>query len=284
MADAPMEPPKPHRRRFIWPGGLSARLLILTILFVAFGGLLVVPPALVGFQQQWLLERVRAAEMGALAADIARGQVTLQNRAALLRAAGVERVAIQDEDGVRRLVLGGARVPRTPDLVDLRERASPSWLSPFRTLSSAPGSRVRVLAEPRQMQVDFIEVVAPDAGLKAELQGYLWRLLLVVAFVSAVTGGLVYLTLNIFLVRPMQRITRAMERFRADPEDPEAHVELSGRRDEVGRAEIELDRMQADLRAALNSRARLAALGEAVAKINHDLRNMLTSAQIASER
>ena len=42
--------------------------------------------------------------------------------------------------------------------------------------------------------------------------------------------------------------------------------------------------MQADLRAALASRARLVALGEAVAKINHDLRNMLTSAQIASER
>jgi signal transduction histidine kinase len=42
--------------------------------------------------------------------------------------------------------------------------------------------------------------------------------------------------------------------------------------------------MQADLRAALSSRARLAALGEAVAKINHDLKNMLTSAQLASER
>src|SRR5690606_23793734 len=48
--------------------------------------------------------------------------------------------------------------------------------------------------------------------------------------------------------------------------------------------EVELDLMQADLRTALSSRARLAALGEAVAKINHDLRNMLTSAQIASER
>jgi signal transduction histidine kinase len=82
----------------------------------------------------------------------------------------------------------------------------------------------------------------------------------------------------------MQRITFAMERFRADPEDPEAHIQLSGRRDEIGRAEAELDRMQADLRAALNSRARLAALGEAVAKINHDLKNMLTSAQLASER
>jgi signal transduction histidine kinase len=82
----------------------------------------------------------------------------------------------------------------------------------------------------------------------------------------------------------MQRITFAMERFRADPDDPEARVQLSGRRDEIGRAEAELGRMQADLRVALNSRARLAALGEAVAKINHDLKNMLTGAQLASER
>src|SRR6185312_16294848 len=68
------------------------------------------------------------------------------------------------------------------------------------------------------------------------------------------------------------------------PDDPAARITVSKRRDEIGRAEAELDRMQADLRAALNSRARLAALGEAVAKINHDLRNMLTSAQMASER
>src|ERR1700742_4358475 len=75
-----------------------------------------------------------------------------------------------------------------------------------------------------------------------------------------------------------------MEPFRAIPDDPSARIAASHRRDEIGRAENELDRMQADLRAALNSRARLAALGQAVAKINHDLRNMLTSAQIASDR
>jgi signal transduction histidine kinase len=102
-------------------------------------------------------------------------------------------------------------------------------------------------------------------------------------FTSLLAGAVVYFALTFFLVRPMQRITRAMERFRADPTDPRAAIAPSGRRDEIGRAESELDRMQADLRAALASRARLAALGEAVAKINHDLRNMLTSAQIASE-
>jgi len=99
-----------------------------------------------------------------------------------------------------------------------------------------------------------------------------------------VVGGLIYLLLNALFVRPMQRITQSMEQFRVDPEDPMARPRLSGRRDEIGRAEVELDRMQADLRAALSSRARLAALGEAVAKINHDLRNMLTSAQMASDR
>ena len=95
---------------------------------------------------------------------------------------------------------------------------------------------------------------------------------------------MIYLSLNALLVQPMRLITRSMERFAADPNDPAAQIKVSARRDEIGRAEAELDRMQADLRAALASRARLAALGEAVAKINHDLRNMLTSAQIASER
>ena len=77
-----------------------------------------------------------------------------------------------------------------------------------------------------------------------------------------------------------------MERFRADPADPGATGDTlhRGAATRSACAERELSRMQTDLRAALASRARLAALGEAVAKINHDLRNMLTSAQLASER
>jgi signal transduction histidine kinase len=99
-----------------------------------------------------------------------------------------------------------------------------------------------------------------------------------------IAGLLVYLSLNSFLVRPMRRITESMERFRASPEDPSARLPLSHRRDEIGRAESELALMQEDLAAALQSRGRLAALGEAVAKINHDLRNMLTTARMASDR
>lgn len=271
-------------RRLFWPGGLSARLLVLTVVFALLGGALAIPPAMAAYEKQWLLDRVRAAELASLAADVAPDRVVSEQlKSQLLAGAGVEIVAVST-DGVRRLVFASARPERAPYLVDLRNRTTGLALfAPFQTLLG-DGDRLRVMAEPRFRPADFIEFVAADTELKKALAAYLWRLVAIVAGVSALAGAVVYFALNLFLVRPMQRITFAMERFRVDPDDPDAQIQLSGRRDEIGRAEAELDRMQADLRAALNSRARLAALGEAVAKINHDLKNMLTSAQLASER
>ena len=273
------------RKRFPWPGGLSARLLLFTAVVVNFGGLLILPPALAAYEEQWLLDRVRAGELAStiaesdpelLVSDAVAGQMFDQACAVT--------VSVQ-VDGARRLVLPPKQPFDTPYLVDLRRQNPGSWLAaPFFTLTSPKGAMVRVMAEPRFRKAEFIEVVLPDAPLKAKLVAYFWQLAGVTIFVATLAGVLVYAFLNIFLVRPMQRITRAMEAFRSDPDDPAARIALSNRRDEIGRAELELDRMQADLLAALSSKARLAALGEAVAKINHDLRNMLTSAQMASDR
>jgi signal transduction histidine kinase len=272
-------------RRLFWPGGLSSRLLILTVVFVAAAGLTVLPSQLIQFEDSWLSDRVRAGELVSLAVDAAPNQVVSDKLSAqLLNGAGVVSVAVQS-DGVRRLLLAAPRMAKTPYLVDLRPGASTlSWTAPLETLFGGTDRMVRVVAKPRFRDGDFVEVVTPDAPLRRALAAYLIRILGIALVVSAFAGVLVYLTLNALFVRPMQRITRSMERFRADPDNPAALIHPSGRRDEIGRAEVELDRMQADLRVALNSRARLAALGEAVAKINHDLRNMLTSAQIASER
>ncbi|HWA63817.1 MAG TPA: HAMP domain-containing sensor histidine kinase [Caulobacteraceae bacterium] len=266
-----------------WPGGLSARLLIVTVLMIVFANVLILPPSLAAFQENWLLDRLQKAELASRIADAAPAGVTERTSQELLRQAEVVLVAIQ-ADGVRRLVLQAPRLARTPYLIDLRQENPVSQiLGPIQTLTS--GDRMlRVVARPRFIRGESVEIVTSDAPLKQELLTQLGRLLAIAAFTSVMAGAVVFFSLNALLVRPMQRITRAMEKFRANPEDPEAHLTPSGRRDEIGRAEVELDRMQADLRAALSSRARLAALGEAVAKINHDLRNMLASAQIASER
>ncbi|MFI4976069.1 MAG: sensor histidine kinase [Caulobacterales bacterium] len=292
--DSPLsEPPSPGERRFFWPrrltagllpGGLSARLLVFTALFVILANLLILPPTLAAYEDQWLLDRVRAAEIATFVVEAApEGKVTQGLSQQILDSAEVVSVAIK-ADGVQRLVLAAPRMQSPPYLIDLRRNDFFSGLATTSQTLFGGGGMVRVRAAPRYRPGEFVEIVAPDAPLRKALTAYLAQLAAIALFTSVVAGVLVYLTLNFFLVRPMQRITRAMERFRADPDDEAARIDPSGRRDEIGRAEAELARMQADLRTALASRARLAALGEAVAKINHEMRNMLTSAQIASER
>jgi signal transduction histidine kinase len=94
----------------------------------------------------------------------------------------------------------------------------------------------------------------------------------------------VFLALNYLLVRPMRRITDNMIAFRADPENSARVIVESGRSDEVGTAEEELAAMQRELASMLHQKNRLAALGLAVSKINHDLRNLLASAQLFSDQ
>jgi signal transduction histidine kinase len=58
----------------------------------------------------------------------------------------------------------------------------------------------------------------------------------------------------------------------------------TSRHDEIGFVEHELAEMQRDLANTLQQKTRLATLGLAVSKINHDLRNLLASAQLFSDR
>jgi len=289
--DAPLADPQPQERRRLvfWPGGLSARLLLITALVVVLANAIIVPVLLATRQREWLSDRVAAGELASfvvagVGGPTPAGKVTEPLKQQILASAGLVAVDVQAQ-GVMRSVLAPAKPVRAVYLIDLRQQDPLSSLSAtLQTLFGGGDRMVLVADRPHYIPGDLVRVLAPDGPLRSILLADLGELLIGALFTSAMAGALVYLFLNFFLVRPMQRITRSMERFRADPEDPAAEIEPSGRRDEIGRAEVELGRMQEDLRAALTSRARLAALGLAVAKINHEMRNMLTSAQIASER
>ncbi len=129
-----------------------------------------------------------------------------------------------------------------------------------------------------------LEVITEEAPIRHALLSYAGRIVLLALLISIATAVLVFLSLYFVLVRPMGRLTRAMVRFSEDPEDASRIVIASDRRDEIGVAERELASMQRDIFGFLQQKARLAALGGAVAKIQHDLRNMLASAQLASDR
>ncbi len=113
---------------------------------------------------------------------------------------------------------------------------------------------------------------------------YSIRILALSLFISLITAALVFLSIHRLLVRPMRRITASMVAFRENPEDASRDLTPSQRGDEVGLAERELQSMQEGLRASLLQKTRLAALDIAVTKINHDLRNVLSTAFLMSDR
>jgi signal transduction histidine kinase len=110
------------------------------------------------------------------------------------------------------------------------------------------------------------------------------NILLLSLIISAITATLVYLALHYLFVRPLNRLTTNMVSFRGDPENPTRIIVPSRSRDEIGIAEQELGAMQRDLATMLQQKSHLAALGLAVSKINHDLRNLLASAQLFTDR
>jgi signal transduction histidine kinase len=110
------------------------------------------------------------------------------------------------------------------------------------------------------------------------------NLLLVGLGIGILTAGLVYLSLHFLFVRPMRRLTANMVGFHENPESAARVIAPSQRGDEIGVAERELSAMQRDLVSMLNQKSRLAALGLAVSKINHDLRNLLASSQLLSDQ
>ncbi|MEZ5843291.1 MAG: HAMP domain-containing sensor histidine kinase [Hyphomicrobiaceae bacterium] len=139
-------------------------------------------------------------------------------------------------------------------------------------------------AEPVSETREFVEIVMSEAPLKAAMISYGLNILGLSVVISMIAAALVYFALNRALVQPMMRLSRSMLHFTQKPEDQSRIIVPSDRRDEIGVAERELARMQTDLSQLLNQKNRLAQLGLAVSKVNHDLRNMLAGAQLLSDR
>lgn len=265
--------------------GLSGKLLLLTILFVMISEVLIYVPSIANFRLAWLNDRVASAQTAALVLDAA--PYTLVPKSLeedLLASVGAMSIATKHQ-GIRRLMTLHNHVPSVAAHVDVREPPGfGSIFEAFETLFAGSGRTIRVIGSDRSGEDGFIELVLDETPLRRAMFAYSTNILSLSLIISAVTAALVYLTLNWLLVRPMRRITGAMIRFRHDPEDAKRIVMPSGRGDEIGRAESELAAMQSDLADTLQQKARLAALGLAVSKINHDLRNILATAHLISDR
>jgi signal transduction histidine kinase len=268
---------------------LSVRLLALTVFFVMLGGILFFVPSVTRFRLNYLDDKLAGATLALLALEAAPDNMVSQDLAdELLNNVGAFSAMPEESGHTSPKLEGVLRVkipPKVQVVFDLRE--SNYWQQIRDAFAVFLRDDDRVLAvsgiSPRAPRF-ALQITLEERPLRAAMELYGWQLLVMSMVISVVTASLLYLCLQMLLVRPMRRLTASMVAFRAEPDDASRVIVPSGRRDEVGVAERELAHMQEAVRLALSQRARLAALGTAVTKINHDLRNILSTARLVSDQ
>jgi signal transduction histidine kinase len=264
-------------------GGLSGKLLLLTILFVMLAEVLIYVPSIANFRNTWLMDRLTTA---GVAASVLAETNTIAPRLQeeLLRTTGA--VAIALDQGSQRRLIAMTDVPAQIDFVVDMAEVNPwtSILGSFSILTYRGEGVMRAVATGQMGHTERVDVVFPVALLQQDMLAFSGRILALSLVISAITAALVYITLRALFIRPLRRLTRSMEQFADNPEDVSRIIKVSTRRDELGDAEIRLAAMEEALSRTLHQKQRLADLGLAVSKINHDLRNLLASAQLFLER
>ncbi|MES2905565.1 MAG: HAMP domain-containing sensor histidine kinase [Pseudomonadota bacterium] len=263
---------------------LSVKLLGFTVLFGLLAEILIFLPSVAGYRLDWIKDRLAAAQTAALVFEAAPEATTkAEITQKLLHYVGALTISIKKGDS-RELLASWYDLGIIDVTYDLRYESSwQSVAASMKALGPSPPRTMRIIGA-APLSAEFVELVLPEKDLKRDIRSYALRILAVSLFISGVTAALLYFTLHIFFVRPLMALSENMSSFRSHPEEPQNIIEPSNRADEIGEAERTLRAMQQDLQNALRQKTHLAALGLAVAKISHDLRNILSPIQLFADQ
>ncbi len=271
-----------RRGRFL--NTLSGRFLILTVAFVMLAEVLIFVPSIARFRADFMAVRLEKAQIASLAQLAASDMVSPELEAELLANAEVYNVVLR-RDEVRQLVLSSqlpAPVSATYDL-----RAAGPWeliRDAMVCLMDPADDIIRVIGNPVQEAGLLIEITMDSAPMRDAMLDYGFRILLLSALISVVTAFLLFLAVQRLIVLPIRRVAQHMAAYAETPEDARRVIAPMAQVEELREAEEAMQAMQRQLTGSLKQKERLAQLGGAVAKISHDLRNILTSAQLFADR
>lgn len=262
---------------------LSGRFLILTTVFVMLAEVLIFVPSVARFREDYLLGHLERAQIASLAL-LADDMISPDLETELLKNAGVFNVVLR-RDEMRQLVLSGPVPGAVEASFDLRDVPARILIRDAMLRLLDPDPRViRVIGNPRLEAGLLIEVTMLTTDLRTAMFDYGLRILLLSAVISIITALLLFLSVRILLVRPIAGVVGHMQRYAEAPEDTRRIITPSASVTELRLAEEALQSLQTQLTQALKQKDRLAQLGAAVARVSHDLRNILTAAQLFTDR
>lgn len=267
--------------------GLSAKLIAVIILVILAVEVIVFLPSLANFRNSWLSDRLRVGVVAARVLDAVPDLMALPKPIAerLLKSAEVIAIVYRRDGQSQLIALEDTVLPKETMLADLRESDPVGAVTgALDTLIFGKNRVLRIVGEADGAEGNVVEVLMPEAPLRADMLVNMRDFAFLSLLIAAMTAVVIYVLLSRLLIDPIRRITANMVAYRQAPENAALIIAPSQRGDEIGVVEQELAAMETDLFSMLRQRRHLADLGLAVAKINHDLRNTLTSAQLLSDQ
>ncbi|MCK8483239.1 HAMP domain-containing histidine kinase [Aliiroseovarius sp. S2029] len=262
---------------------LSGRFLILTTLFVMLAEVLIFVPSVARFREDYLRTRLERAQIASLVL-LADDMIAPELEAELLENAEVYNVVLR-RDEVRELMLASPMPQPVDKSFDLRQSTPFSLIRDAMARMFTPEPEViRVIGDPVREGGLVIEITMMTGKLRSAMLEYGLNIFYLSAVISVITAGLLFVAVRSLMVRPIKRVVGNMKDYAIDPEDARRIIQPSTSVTELREAELALKSLQTDLTGALKQKERLAQLGGAVARISHDLRNILTTAQLFADR
>ena len=272
------------RRKLRWRDSLSFRLFLIAIASVLLVEALIFVPSATNFRNNWLEAQIDAGRLAALSLEAAPSRMVSEElEQELLESAMVLAVAELYDERRDMILNPGEEICCTRKIILFDAEPDFSEVSDTLATFFAARDRFLVIRAAGSRPGRVIEIVVDEKGLRTELETFGLRILGLSLLISAFTGGLIYLMLLMTVVRPVRRVTQAVEQIKDEPGSWKRRLAPTPRGDEIGRAQNALSDMEEAVSSAFRQQERLAQLGEAVAKINHDLRNSLATAQLVSD-
>lgn len=263
--------------------GLSGRLLLLTVIFVMIAEVLIFVPSVANMRLSWLRDRLNTAAAAGAVIDGLQAELPRSVQNDTLMATGAKLIALR-KDGTSRLLAVAETPPGVDEQYDLSDVSQVAAVrDAFSTLLFGGNRVIRVFDVVGDSDT-IIELVLGENKLRAAMLAYARNVFLISIVLSLVTAGLIFISINRIMIRPIRRLTLGMQNFSEDPGNPERIFVPEEGTDELSVAGRHLADMQTELQKTLRQQKNLVDLGLAVSKINHDMRNILSSAQLMSDR
>lgn len=267
--------------------GLSVKIIMTIVIVILAVEVVIYLPSAASYRTSWLDDRLRVGIVAARVLDAVPDAMNLPRMLTdrLLTSAGAQAIVYRREGQSQLIELENAETPREAVTADMRIRDPLTQIvGALDTLFFDGNRTLRIVGEEMGQQERIIEVLMPEAPLRAELLVYSRNLFFLSLILAIITSAVLYVLVSRILIAPIRRLTANMVGYRQAPENAALIVAPTRRNDEIGIMEQELAAMETDIFSMLRQRRHLADLGLAVAKINHDLRNTLTSAQLLSDQ